>query len=213
MRVRQRKLIKAVRMWKFSCHMCRVQHELGGLYLKEHPVGASSWKLGSTQKLQQETEAADITVDMCQYGLCDPEGKPTRKRTRLLSNSHGLLRRLQRVCPGLHIHQPLEGACKGMSRTAYAQHYTDRFVKRVLNSVEDLSWRPNEDEQEELVHLAMDLRITKRDKERLEAAMPAEGAPTRRITGKRPRGPAGGAPPEPSEEQEARRQRVGPIPA
>ena len=43
--MRQRKLIKAVKMWKFSCHMCRVQHELGGLYLKEHPAGASSWRL------------------------------------------------------------------------------------------------------------------------------------------------------------------------
>ena len=108
--------------------------------MHEHPEGATSWK----EKLVVEMaslEGVDIaTVDMCALGMRVDTGKlqgPARKRTRILSNSREVLKRVAVSCPNLgedrsahHVHVPLESG-----RAKRCQVYPREFSRRVCEGI------------------------------------------------------------------------------
>ena len=102
---------EARRHIKFVVEVYRKQLSEGRLFLHEHPARAISWDLKEIRKLQREFGVIICEADQCMYGLktWDSEGRlvPAKKRTKFMTNSEGIARRLQRRCPGKHRHQQL----------------------------------------------------------------------------------------------------------
>ena len=73
-----------------AMQLVREQQKAGRLAIHEHPVGASSWRLPGVQEVSN-LPGMDCTVfDQCLFGLKDPAGYPTQKRTKLLTNSKAI---------------------------------------------------------------------------------------------------------------------------
>ena len=91
-----------------------------------------------------------VTVgDQCQYGLVTPsaehpeESMPAKKRTRFMSPSRFMLKRLSRVCPGDHDHQPLIGG-----RAAEAAFYPLPLVVEILRGMRDTADHEHQDDND-----------------------------------------------------------------
>ena len=87
-------------------------------FVHEHPSEATSWCYSEVVELASHCEVGLATVDMCCHGMVVDTGPlqgPARKRTKVLSNSQEVLKRVEAHCPnGLrdkslhHVHVPLE---------------------------------------------------------------------------------------------------------
>ena len=54
--------------------------------------------------------------DVCAFGLCAPDtGEPTKKSTRIITNSKETARPLNQKCPGRETHRVIEGSVKHLS--------------------------------------------------------------------------------------------------
>ncbi len=86
---------------KFCLELYRIQMLAGRYFLHEHPNAASSWSMPEVVKMLMEDDVDVVTCDMCAYGLSidDPLGHAlVEKRTRLMSNSPEVLKRVSRQC-------------------------------------------------------------------------------------------------------------------
>ena len=69
------------------------------------------------QKVAKLERVEIVKFDMCQYGMTmvdpiDGKTKPVKKRTKIMTNSPEVARRMSKVCPGDHEHIPLEGSTR-----------------------------------------------------------------------------------------------------
>ena len=112
-------------------------------FLGEQPAECGSWKLRETQKMQNMNY--NTLVDMCQFGLKDPESEiAMQKRTKLVHSSkrlHNLLNK-RGLCPGKHKHQRIggrtryvneNGILKSIDRSKYAGWYTKEFCDAIID--------------------------------------------------------------------------------
>ena len=70
-------------------------------FLHEHPHTASSWKMTEVVAMINMKNVETTTCDMCAYGLksADADGEASvQKRTRLMSNCHGIIKRVSAQC-------------------------------------------------------------------------------------------------------------------
>ena len=71
------KMEKAIKMVEFAVEMCIAQHRAGRLFVFEHPLSASSWKLPCLERLASLPGMRYAVFDMCRFGMKqeDKEGK------------------------------------------------------------------------------------------------------------------------------------------
>ena len=101
----QDKFDKAMRAAKEHVRFCielhRMQMKAGRYFLHEHPSVASSWDMTEVKEMLMMMGVGAVTCDMCAYGLTitDAEGDAlAEKRTRLMSNSPEILKRVDKQC-------------------------------------------------------------------------------------------------------------------
>ena len=86
---------------KFCLELYEMQRKGGRYFLHEHPNSASSWQMKEVQAMLMQADVDAVTCDMCAYGLTidDAQGEAlAEKRTRLMSNSPGILKRVNKQC-------------------------------------------------------------------------------------------------------------------
>ena len=106
--------------------------------MHEHPAGATSWGMKEIVCLMMNDQVGTVNVDMCCFGMtATKEGKegPVRKRTRIISNSQEVLKRVDRTCPNrggvqVHEHVVLEGG-----KAKQAQVYPREFCRAVCEGI------------------------------------------------------------------------------
>ena len=86
---------------KFCLEIYRMQAQAGRYFLHEHPNAASSWEMPEVMKLAMQPCVDMAVCDMCAFGLMvrDRNGWAlAEKRTRLMSNSPEILKRVNKQC-------------------------------------------------------------------------------------------------------------------
>lgn len=129
---RKRKIMEGWVLLQFAMELCELQIKEGRVFLFEHPKGADSWTESCVSRVRDCHDVHEIVVDMCAFGLKDPQnGLPYKKGTRLLTNSK-YYRLLEGKCPGCAKHQHIEGQTriggKWVNRSVCAQVYPKKFV-------------------------------------------------------------------------------------
>eukprot|EP00435_Cladocopium_sp_Y103_P073897 s9_g45.t1 len=124
---------------RWCCKLFRMQVNLGGRAIFEHPTGARTWTYPEMQTLCKRFTT--VKLHLCRYGLQLPESNQLiRKSTRLLA-SHQDMESLGLLCPGkqdpLHMqHDTIQGSAPGVpSVSAFAGAYPTPFVRAVLETV------------------------------------------------------------------------------
>lgn len=125
---------------KFCITLYKTQLKHGRFFLHEHPHQASSWKMPEMVELAAMPTVDMTTCDMCAYGMVakDKEGTaPAEKRTKLLSNSPEVIKRVGRQCANKaldcqqkHRHADLTGG-----RAKQCQVYPREFCRAVCEGV------------------------------------------------------------------------------
>ena len=118
---------------KFCFEMYEVQRKAGRFFVHEHPSTATSWSLPIVLEMLLKEDVELVEVDMCNFGMEseDDGGKGlVRKRTKILTNSPEVARRVARKCTGDHRRVNLIGG-----RAKRAQLYPRAFSRAVCEGV------------------------------------------------------------------------------
>ena len=123
-------------MWFFAIQVARHQIDRCRKFLLEHPQGASSWKLSTTELLIQETDVECCDIDMCAFGLSVHPSGLSKKATRLCSNDLVVLKGLSTYkCTRNHSHVQLQGGLPHKA-AVYPPAFCETVVKLVRKSIE-----------------------------------------------------------------------------
>ena len=110
----KRELAAAVEHIRFCFRIYEVQRRAGRFFAHEHPSTATSWSLPEVLDMLLKEDVELVEVDMCSFGMkaADAEGVSealVRKRTKVMTNSTEVARRIARKCSGDHVHTHLIG--------------------------------------------------------------------------------------------------------
>ena len=77
-----------------------------------------------------------VVLDQCMLGLVSKVTEtPMRKRTRIMTNSHELIKLLSgKCCDKTHSHQKIEGNEGGVKRSVWAQVYPPGLVQIIAEA-------------------------------------------------------------------------------
>ena len=124
---------------RWCCKLFKMQTELGGKAVFEHPTGAHTWNYSEVQTLCKRH--VTVKLHMCRFGLKLPHSEQLiRKSTRLLVNDPSM-KELGLLCPGpsdpAHAkHDVVQGNAPGVpSVSQFVGAYTQQFVHAVLEFV------------------------------------------------------------------------------
>ena len=140
---REEKRRKYMPMVEFCIQVAIYQLRNGRHFIIENPAGSAMWWQHVFKRIIDHPQVCWGTLDMCAFGMKDPNGYYYYKPTSLLhSFPDGTLDPVFKRCPGKnlggasHIHQPLEGSAPGFgSRTKLAQVYPYRFCSTLIRSL------------------------------------------------------------------------------
>ena len=128
----------AVQYMEHSVQCAMIQLSRGKKFMLEHPWRASSWKLPCMQMLLSQAGVLAVTFDQCTCGLKSPSGMFVKKRTRIVTNSKSLFRKLApKQCPKDHVHRQIEGSEMGHSMSRWCQHYPEGLVAILASCLAD----------------------------------------------------------------------------
>ena len=115
----------------------KTQIDRGGFFAFEHPARATSWATEVVRDIARMESVRVVEFDMCHFGLTTKIGNvPTRKRTKIMTNSSKLADALQGCyCRGDHKHQCITGSEGGQTRASWAQRYPDGLVELIASIV------------------------------------------------------------------------------
>ena len=121
--------------------MYQIEHRI--FFIIENPATSKIWFTKCFQRLLMKHAVTYGTLDMCAFGMRDPNGYYYYKPTSLLHNfPDGTLNPIFKRCSNKtsdknwHTHQPLEGSAPGFgSRTKLAQVYPYRFCSTLIRSI------------------------------------------------------------------------------
>jgi hypothetical protein len=127
-----------VALFKHAVTCAFTQINLGRLFIIEHPVNATSWKLPTTLDLLAHPDTKSVIFDQCAFGAATKVTcTPTRKRTRLLTNSLMVYNMFnKKYCTKDHVHKHLEGSEGGMKRTKWAAQYPPALCQAFVQCVQ-----------------------------------------------------------------------------
>ena len=117
----------------FCFEMYEVQRRAGRYFMHEHPSAASSWNRPEVLEMLLKEDVELVEVDMCHFGMVgsDELGEAlVRKRTKVLTNSCEVARRIAQRCDGQHRHIHLVGG-----RAKKAQLYPRAFSRAVCEGI------------------------------------------------------------------------------
>ena len=125
---------------EFCAKLYDIQNKAGRFFVHEHPCNATSWAEECVAKIAAMDGVDVATVDMCTYGMrvnVGPVQGPARKRTRIMSNSKEVLKRIASLCPNSgedkslhHVHVPLD-----QGRAKRCQVYPREFSRRICDGI------------------------------------------------------------------------------
>ena len=138
-RVVQQEKAAGERHMEFCMRIYRMQIDGKRFFIHEHPNTATSWKMASMVELLAAPGVDQAVVDMCQFGLTAEVGGqecPVQKRTKIVSNSREVLKRVEVRCPNIggegarHVHAALlDGKAKR------AQVYPRKFCQAICEGI------------------------------------------------------------------------------
>ena len=134
---------KYLPMVEFCARVALYQIEHGRYFIIENPATAKIWFTKCFQRLLLKHAVTYGTLDMCAFGMRDPNGYYYYKPTSLLHNfPEGVLNPVFKRCSNkskkdpTHYHQQLEGSAPGYgSRTKLAQVYPYRFCSTLIRCI------------------------------------------------------------------------------
>ena len=140
---REEKRRKYMPTVEFCIQVAIYQLRNGRHFIIENPAGSAMWWQYVFRRIIDHPQVCWGTLDMCAFGMKDPNGYYYFKPTSLLhSFPDGTLDPVFKRCPGKNlggasrIHQPLEGSAPGFgSRTKLAQVYPYRFCSTLIRSL------------------------------------------------------------------------------
>ena len=119
---------------KFALDLARLQKSEGRHYILENPLPSKAWTLAMMEKALAQLESFEARFDQCRLGLCDDQGVPQKKATRIATSSEEVAMRLDGLrCQKDHIHSPVIG---GPKVTAAAGIYPLGLVRAIVDGVE-----------------------------------------------------------------------------
>ena len=124
-------------MVEFCARVALYQIEHGRYFIIENPATSKIWFTKCFQRLLMKHAVTYGTLDMCAFGMRDPNGYYYYKPTSLLYN-FPVFKRCSNTSKKdpTHYHQPLEGSAPGYgSRTKLAQVYPYRFCSTLIRSI------------------------------------------------------------------------------
>ena len=129
-------------MVEFCVQVALYQLKRGRHFIMENPQSSALWWQYVFRRIIEHPQVTWDTLDMCAYGMKDPNGYYYYKPASLLhSFPAGTLDPVFKRCPNKlgrasHIHQQLEGSAPGHgSRTKLAQVYPYRFCSQLIRSL------------------------------------------------------------------------------
>ena len=126
---------EAVKLVEFAVQVCKLQHELGGGFVFEHPQSASSLrKIPKLRELWGMEGVVEAIAHMCEFGMkaTDAQGEgPVLKPTRFLTNIPAIAHALSRRCTGCERHVQLVGG-----KAKKAGIYPRQLVDAILDELE-----------------------------------------------------------------------------
>ena len=114
---------------------------INGIFVFEHPTGASSWKLKRTQALLNmkglRRPVRLVTFHQCRFGLVAPVSKkPIRKSTRFLTNSQMVASTFDRVfCQCDVEHRQMQGSEGKYKLSKFCEQYPPELCKALVASL------------------------------------------------------------------------------
>ena len=123
---------------------------INGIFVFEHPTGASSWKLKRMQALLNmkglRRPVRLVTFHQCRFGLVAPVSKkPIRKSTRFLTNSQMVASTFDRVfCQCDVEHRQMQGSEGKYKLSKFCEQYPPELCKALVASLAkevEMSWR------------------------------------------------------------------------
>lgn len=125
---------------RFCVKVYRHQVAEGRYFLHEHPMGAGSWKEPNMQAMVKKEKNILAKIDQCQYGLWNKDRTGSllaKKPTKFRTNSPGIAKHLQKMCPGKHSH--VEGAHASLfnCKTAQAQVYPKALCDAICEGLRE----------------------------------------------------------------------------
>lgn len=138
----QAKREKYFPMVEFCAKIAAYQLQKGGYFLIQNPASSRIWFTKCFQALLRKYSVTWGTLDMCAYGMKDPNGYYYYKPTSLLHNlpedviGPVFKRCVNKTSANKHWRQPIEGNVPGYgSRTKLAQVYPYRFCSALIRSI------------------------------------------------------------------------------
>ena len=130
--------------------LCIRQAQRCGIFVLEHPVGASSWSTQLASLLSQCPGTRRVNFDFCMLGMRSKDASgsaPAKKRTGVMTNSLELDDSLAKFqCDSTHRHVVLEGGrskgCEDYPNRNLRGHATSR-PGRTGSEVWGAVWRPH----------------------------------------------------------------------
>ena len=120
---------------RFAMDCALLQCRAGRVFVFEHPANATSWATAEVQRVLAMPGVAVVVFDQCMTGLASPLGTPIRKRTRLMTNSPGVVQAfLGRRCDRSHEHLPCWGFEHGIQLSTWCQAYPAPMVDLLASS-------------------------------------------------------------------------------
>ena len=116
---------------RFALSLAKMQLREGRGFIFEHPRGASSWRTSEMEEVLQHPDVLRVVLDMCAFGLRDPNGSLHLKPTVIITNVKEIAEALAKRCAHDHYHTPLMGG----QLTANAAKYTSAFVDAILKGL------------------------------------------------------------------------------
>ena len=134
---------KYLPMVEFCARVALYQIEHGRYFIIENPATSKIWFTKCFQRLLMKHAVTYGTLDMCAFGMRDPNGYYYYKPTSLLHNfPDGTLDPIFKRCSNkskkdpTHCHQQLEGSAPGYgSRTKLAQVHSYRFCSTLIRCI------------------------------------------------------------------------------
>ena len=124
---------------EFCLKIYGMQIKANRFFVHEHPNTATSWKMAGMVELLATEKVDQVVVDLCQFGLVaevDGEERPVQKRTKIVSNSQEVLKRVDVKCPNLGGKgEPHEHATLLDGKAKRAQVYPRRFCQAVCEGI------------------------------------------------------------------------------
>lgn len=123
----------------FTVRIIEYMLSINGIFVFEHPTGASSWKLACIQKLLRIPTVKLVKFHQCRFGLRAPVSKkPIRKSTRFLTNSQCVATAFDnKFCQCTEAHRVIEGSEGSYSLSKWCEQYPDALCETLARSLAD----------------------------------------------------------------------------